>query len=374
MRITGLTVTHLRMPLQAPTRWALGLHESVPRMLVHLSTDEGVTGVGETYFVHGAERLLADIAGALAQVDPLHVNAVRRGIDSLGANYDTMVPLGLRAGVEMACLDAAGKALGVPVSALLGGAVRGEVEAAAYLFYRERSADGRRGGEDSPEAIVERAEELVEAHGFRTLKLKGGVLGIERERATLRALAERFPGAPLRWDPNAAWSVAEALTAVDGLRRDGIRLEYLEDPVADLAGMAAVRSRCDVPLATNMCVIAYEHLAPAIAMGAVDVVLADPHYWGGIVECRRLMAVCDAFRLGVGMHSDNDLGVSTAARLHLAAASPELAFPIDLHTPEHTDELLAEPIACRGGMLAVPTGPGLGVELDPDAVERLRER
>ncbi len=205
-----------------------------------------------------------------------------------------------------------------------------------------------------------RAEELVDAHGFRTLKLKGGVHGIERERAALRALAARFPSAPLRWDPNAAWTVPEALAAVDGLRRDDIWLEYLEDPVAGLAGMAAVNRRVDVPLATNMCVVEFEHLAPAIEMRAVDVVLADPHYWGGLVECRRLMAVCDAFGIGVGMHSDNDLGISTAARLHVAAASPELSFAIDLHTPEHTDELLSEPLVCRDGVLRVPqrSGPG----------------
>jgi glucarate dehydratase len=372
MRITGLTATHLRMPLQAPTLWALGRHESIARLLVHLETDEGIAGIGETYYIADADRLLAHAADALAGVDPLHVTVVRRRIDSLGGQYDTMVPLGLRAAIETACLDAAGKALGVPVFGLLGGAVRDEVEAAAYLFYRERSADGRRGGEDSPEAIVARAEELVDTHGFRTLKLKGGVQGIERERAALRALAARFPGAPLRWDPNAAWSVAGALAAVEGLRRDGIRLEYLEDPVPDLAGMAAVHRRVDLPLATNMCVVQFEQLAPAIEMRAVDVVLADPHYWGGLVECRRLMAVCDAFRLGVGLHSDNDLGVSTAARLHLAAASPELAFAIDLHTPEHADELLVEPLVCRDGVLRVPTGPGLGVEVDAGAVERLR--
>jgi glucarate dehydratase len=373
MRITGLTATHLRMPLQAPTLWALGRHASIPRLLVQLDTDEGISGIGETYHVPGADRLLADLAEVLAPLDPLHVTAVRRRIDTLAGSYDTMVPLGLRAAIEMACLDAAGKALGVPVSSLLGGAVRREVEAAAYLFYRERSADGRQGGEDSPEAIVARAEELVDVHGFRTLKLKGGVQGIERERAALRGLSARFPDAPLRWDPNAAWSVAEALAAVDGLRRDGIWLEYLEDPVADLAGMAAFHRRSDVPLATNMCVVQFDQLAPAIEMRAVDIVLADPHYWGGLAESRRMMAVCDAFRIGVGMHSDNDLGVSTAARLHLAAASPELSFAIDLHTPEHTDELLAEPIVCRGGVLRVPDGPGLGVALDPAAVERLRE-
>jgi glucarate dehydratase len=373
MRITGLSATHLRMPLQAPTLWALGRHASIPRLLVQLETDEGISGIGETYHVPEADRLLVQLAELLAPLDPLHVTAVRRRIDTLAGSYDTIVPLGLRAAIEMACLDAAGKALGVPVSSLLGGAVRDEIEAAAYLFYRERSADGRRGGEDSSEAIVARAEELVELHGFRTLKLKGGVYGSDQERAALRSLASRFPGAPLRWDPNAAWSVPEALAAVDGLRRDGIWLEYLEDPVADLAGMAALHRRVDVPLATNMCVVQFDQLAPAIEMRAVDVVLADPHYWGGLVECRRLMAVCDAFRIGVGMHSDNDLGVSTAARLHLAAASPELSFAIDLHTPEHTDELLVEPLVCRSGVLRVPAGPGLGVVVDPEAVERLRE-
>jgi glucarate dehydratase len=373
MRITALTATHLRMPLQAPTLWALGRHSSIPRLLVHLETDEGISGIGETYYIPDADRLLAAVAEVLATVDPLHTTAVRRRLDTLSGDYDTIVPLGLRAAIEMACLDAAGKALGVPVSALLGGAIRSEVEAAAYLFYREAMPDGR-GGEDSPEAIVARAEELVDAHGFRTLKLKGGVHGVEAERAALRALAARFPGAPLRWDPNAAWSVPEALAAVDGLRRDGTWLEYLEDPVADLAGLAAVHRRVDVPLATNMCVVQFEQLAPAIEMRAVDVVLADPHYWGGLVECRRLMAVCEAFRLGVGLHSDNDLGVSTAARLHLAAASPELSFAIDLHTPEHADELLLEPIVCRGGVLRVPTGPGLGIAVDPEAVARLRER
>jgi glucarate dehydratase len=374
MGIARLSATHLRMPLKAPLRWALGLHVSIARLLVELTTEDGATGLGETYYVADADRLLGLAAEVVRGVDPLHVQVVRRRLDSLGANYDTMIPLGLRGAIEMACLDAAGRTLGVPVSGLLGGAVREEVEAAAYLFYRARSADGRHGGEDSPAALVARAEELVERHGFRTLKLKGGVLGPQVEHETLRLLAERFPGAPLRWDPNAAWSVAEALAAVDALRRDGIRLEYLEDPVRELPGMAAVRARTDVPLATNMCVVQFEHLAPAISMGAVDVVLSDPHYWGGLVECRRLMAVCDAFRLGVGMHSDNDLGISNAARLHLAAASPELGFAIDLHAPEHADELLADPLVCRDGVLRVPTGPGLGVALDPDAVERLRVR
>jgi glucarate dehydratase len=121
-----------------------------------------------------------------------------------------------------------------------------------------------------------------------------------------------------------------------------------------------------------MCVVASEHLAPAVRLGSVDVILADPHYWGGFRENRRMMAVCSAFGLGVGMHSDNDLGLSNAARLHLAAASPELVHAVDWHGPEHPSDLLAEPLQLVAGAFSVPTGPGLGVELDPELVAHYR--
>src|SRR5262249_47638636 len=160
------------------------------------------------------------------------------------------------------------------------------------------------------------------------LKLKGGVQPPAEEIAALVALRERFGDVPLRWDPNAAFTLPEALGLVERLRAAGLVLEYLEDPVDGLLAMAELRRRTAVPLATNMCVVAPEHVGPGVRLGAVDVVLADPHYWGGFVENRRLMAVCRAFGLTVGLHSDNDLGVSTAAKLHLAAASPELAHAI----------------------------------------------
>jgi glucarate dehydratase len=132
--------------------------------------------------------------------------------------------------------------------------------------------------------------------------------------------------------------------------------------------MAALRSRIDTPLATNMCVVAFEHLAPAVRLGSVDIVLADPHYWGGFPANLRMMAVCDAFGLSVGMHSDNDLGLSTAAKVHLAAISPELRLAIDTHHPEHRHDLLLERVSFTDGSFEVPTGPGLGVTLDDDAV------
>src|SRR5690606_7228657 len=144
-------------------------------------------------------------------------------------------------------------------------------------------------------------------------------------------------------------TVSTALACAERLRAEGLTLEYLEDPTPDLESMAEVRRRTGLALATNMCVVAAEHLAPAIRRGSVDVVLADPHYWGGVDECRRMMAVCRAFGLAVGMHSDNDLGVSNAARLHLAAASPELAYAIDWHGAEHVGDVITEPLAPRDG-------------------------
>ena len=154
LRIAELRATRVRMPLEAPTRWALGVHHHVVRTLLEASHRGGLRRPRGD-LLRAGHRAPVGLAGeALRGLDPLHVTVVQERLAALGGSYDTMMPLGLRGGIETACLDAAGKALGVPVWALLGGAVRDRIEVAAYLFYRERSADGRNGGEDSPEAIV----------------------------------------------------------------------------------------------------------------------------------------------------------------------------------------------------------------------------
>jgi glucarate dehydratase len=350
------------VPLEVPTRWALGVHTEATRVVYELRTREGVVGWGESYFVPDAARLAALASGALAGLDPLATGALHARLDAFEGEYRTMMPAGLRAGIEIAALDAAGKAIGVPVSTLLGGAVRESVAVAAYVFPR--------GEATSPEALVERSEELAGRYGFEVFKVKGGVGSPADDLRTLRLLAERFPGARLRLDPNAAWTVGDALALLGRIAAEELPVEYVEDPVAGLPAMASVRSRSVVALATNMCVVAFEHLAPAVEVGAVDIVLADPHYWGGFRANQRLIAVCDAFGLGVGMHSDNDLGISTAAKVHLAAASPSLVYAIDSHHAEHVDDLVLEPVRIAGGLAEVPTGPGLGVEPDPDALAR----
>lgn len=368
MKILDLTATIVTVPFEAPLRWSMGIETGTTRALIELHTDEGIVGIGETYGTPETERALEVAKSLLIGVDPLEVGVVQHRLGVFRIGYETTVPATLRAGIEMACLDAAGKALGRPVHSLLGGAVRDRVEVAAYLFYRH-GLDGR-GGEASPEAIVERTEALVERYGFRVIKLKGGVFTPEEELEAMKQLQERFPDAPLRWDPNAAWSVPTSLRVVESLRAEGLNLEYLEDPAPELEGMAQVRARTAVPLATNMCLVNYEQLAPGIRLGSVDIILSDVHFWGGFRTNQKMMAVCEAFGIAVGMHSDRELGVSTAAMVHLAAASPQLAYAIDSHYPDQAGDVITNPIEIRDGHIEVPQAPGLGVELDPDEVDR----
>ncbi len=157
-------------------------------------------------------------------------------------------------------------------------------------------------------------------------------------------------------------------------RLDGV-LEYLEVPTVGIESMAQVNRAVPMPLATNMCVTTFADLPPAIRAGAVDVVLADHHYWGGMRESQRLAGVCRTFGLGLSMHSNTHLGISLAAMTHLAAACPGLGYACDTHTPWQVEDVV-EPGSLRfsGGSVPVPEGPGLGVRLDRDALDRLHRQ
>ncbi|WP_328883335.1 enolase C-terminal domain-like protein [Streptomyces sp. NBC_00299] len=281
--------------------------------------------------------------------------------------------------VEVACLDAHGRLLGRPVSDLLGGKVRDAVPFAAYLSYKwaeHPALDGRPSvGDDwgealDPAGIVEQAGLMQQRYGFRSFKLKGGVSPPDEEIAAMMALAEAFPGPPPRLDPNTAWTVVTSRYVAREL--DGV-LEYLEHPAATIAGMAEVAKDSPLPLATNMCVIAWEHLRPAIEQNAIQVLLTDHHYWGGLRRTRELAAVCEAFGIALSMHSNSHLGISLAAMTHVAAAIPNLDHSCDTHYPWNSadDVIVPGTLELRDGTIAVPTGPGLGVELDHDTLDRL---
>jgi glucarate dehydratase len=277
---------------------------------------------------------------------------------------------------EVACLDIQGQVAGRPVSDLLGGAVRQEVPFSAYLFYKwaghpDAEPDSW-GAALDPDGIVAQAKRMVDEYGFTALKLKGGVFPPDQEIEAIRALRRAFPDHPLRLDPNAVWSVDTSLRVAREL--SGV-IEYLEDPTPGIPGMAAVAREAPMPLATNMCVVAFAHIPPAVRENAVQVILSDHHYWGGLRRSKVLAEICETFGLGLSMHSNSHLGISLAAMVHLAAATPNLTYACDTHWPWKTEDIVVgTPFTFSGGGVAVPTAPGLGVSLDHDALGVLHEQ
>ncbi len=386
MKITSITVTPVAFT-DPPLLNAVGVHEPFAlRAVTEVATDEGLTGLGETYADAGHFDALNAAARAIEGMDVYHTEDIFRRVAAVVGADGPVIASGLAgesaladrvfSPFEVACLDIQGKAAGRPVADLLGGAVRDEVPFSAYLFYKWAAHPGGEsddwGEALDPDGIVAQARRMVGEYGFTALKLKGGVFPPAIEVQTIRALRAAFPGHPLRLDPNAAWTPETAIKVARDL--DGI-LEYLEDPTPGIDGMAEVARHAPMPLATNMCVVAFGHLPEAIEQHAVQIVLSDHHYWGGLRRSKLLAGICDTFGLGLSMHSNSHLGISLAAMVHLAAATPNLNYACDTHWPWKTEDVVkGEPLTFVNGAVRVPDGLGLGVELDRDALGALHEQ
>jgi glucarate dehydratase len=390
-RITKVTITPVAFK-DPPLLNTVGVHEPFAlRAIVEVHTDTGVSGFGETYGDAGHIARLELAAAGLPGTDIFNINAMRSLIEEIlrrdtirgGHGMSGMVTGSSTAdrvlsAFDVAALDVQGKLLGRPVSDLLGGALRGSVQFSGYLFYKWTSHPGQ--AEDSwgpaldPEGIVAQARTMVDRYGFSALKLKAGVFPPEEEIAAMHALRAEFPHLPLRIDPNAAWTVETSIRV--GKELDGV-LEYLEDPTPGIEGMSAVRREVAMPLATNMCVVSFADVAPAVAAGAVDVILSDHHFWGGLRRSQFLAGITETFGLGLSMHSNSHLGISLAAMVHLAAATPNLDYACDTHWPwkDPSEDVIAGGVLTfQDGAVKVPTAPGLGVEVDRDALERLHRQ
>lgn len=380
MRITDLRATPIAIG-DPPLRSAFGLHAPFAlRTIVEIVTDDGITGVAETYGGEAPLRALGRAKSTVVGRDPWQLTRLRADIegadgktpDGFAWESRSLAGPALFSAIEVACLDAIGRATKRPVVDLLGGRVRERVPFAAYLFFKHAGADAW-GEVMTPDAVVGEAKTMVRRYGFSSLKLKGGVIDPDREADAILLLREAFgPDVPLRLDPNAAWSIPTSLRIAR--RLDGA-LQYLEDPTPGIDGMSAVARDAPMPLATNMCVTEFAHLVPAVAKRAVGIVLSDHHMWGGMRATVELGRLCGTFGLGVSMHSNSHLGISLAAMVHVAAAVPELTYACDTHYPWQTDEVIVGgKIPIENGEVAVPTGPGLGIELDRDALARLNEQ
>jgi glucarate dehydratase len=295
------------------------------------------------------------------------------------------------AAIETACLDLIGKTTGQPVCDLIGGRVRDRVPFSAYPFYKHAGGGGLGGdvrddeyGEAlSPESLTKQVRQMIEQYGFGSVKFKGGVLEPDIEVETIRQLRQEFgTGVPLRIDPNSAWTVETSVKVGEELREELSGGGYLEDPAPGLDGMAEVRRRLlqkgiDTPLASNVAVTSFGDLPTAVATDAVQVVLCDHHYWGGMRQVQQLAKLCQVFGIGLSMHSNSHLGVSLMAMAHVAAATPHLTYACDTHYPWQSakDEIVAGGrVPIVDGCVEISDRPGLGVELDYDQLERGKER
>ena len=372
-RISALRTTTVTVPLQAPLRHANGAHWGrFVRTIVEVQTDAGLVGLGEMGGGgEGAELAFKGLEPYVLGHDPFDLEALRfKLMNPTASLYNQRTQL--HAAIEFACLDVMGQALGVRVCDLLGGAWRERVPFASYLFFRYPHDDTGAGGEETADEIAAHARDLVARHGFTTHKLKGGVFPPAHDAEVLRAVAEALPGHRVRLDPNAAWTVEESIEVAH--RIADLPNDYLEDPTWGLDGMRRVRDRIPIPTATNTVVTSFEQLAACIRLDAVDVILLDTTFWGGLRQALKAGWVCETFQWGVCVHSSGELGIQLATMLHLGALLPNLRFAADAHYHHLTDDVIEGGLMPYvDGAIAVPQGPGLGVRLDPDRVGRYAE-
>ncbi|WP_245627023.1 glucarate dehydratase [Gynuella sunshinyii] len=374
------------------------------RNIVILKDNAGHIGAGE---VPGGEKIRQTLEDARALVEGRSVgnylailNDVRSRFADRDAGgrglqtFDLRITIHTVTALEAALLDLLGQALGVPVAALLGdGQQREQVKMLGYLFYigdRNKTDLAYRNETTSTsdwfrlrhevamdtDSVVRLAEAAHEQYGFEDFKLKGGVLAGEQEIETVTALAKRFPKARITLDPNGAWSLAEAIRLCSG-QHDV--LAYAEDPCGAEQGfsgreiLSEFRRATGLPTATNMIATDWRQMGHSIMLQAVNIPLADPHFWtmqGSV----RVAQMCHEWGLTWGSHSNNHFDISLAMFTHVAAAAPGNITAIDTHWIwQDGQRLTREPLLIRNGLINVPKRPGLGIELDMEQIQRGHE-
>jgi glucarate dehydratase len=373
MKVADIRATTVTVPLEAPLRHANGCHWGrFVRTIVEVETDNGIIGLGEMGGGgESAESVFRAMKSYLVGHDPARIEEMRFKIANPTASlYNNRTQI--LAALEFACLDILGQAWGVPVSEILGGRLRDRVSFATYCFFRYANSQTASGEVRTIEQMVAATRAMKERFGFTTHKLKGGVFHPDYELEAYRALAHAFPSDALRFDPNAVLSTEQAIRfgqAIEGLRND-----YLEDPVFGLNGMRRTREMIRIPLATNTVVANFEQLAANVLNTAVDVILLDTTFWGGIRACVKAAGVCETFQLGIAVHSSGELGIQMATMLHLGAVLPNLAFAADAHYHHLCDDVIEGGLMpYEGGAIRVPTRAGLGVKLDREKLGKYSE-
>ncbi|QXJ27610.1 hypothetical protein J5U23_00477 [Saccharolobus shibatae B12] len=363
IRIKDIKVRSIAVPIRGKLLRVAGEHPGRNVFtLVEIITDEGVTGYGETGGGgFSLAPLIEKLKDQLIGEDAFNIRKLKWKVASpITATYYNQLLPQIWFPIETALLDIKGKALGVSISNLLGGLLKDSIEVSAYIFPTEDT--------ETVEDLVTNAEMIVRRYGFTSIKLKAGVFKPEHEIDVVKALAEKFPQAVFRIDPNGGWNLSQAINVAKSL--NGIRIEYFEDPVWTMEGLRAFKQATGYTVATNTVATRFEDVPNVFLRNAVDVILGDPHWWYGIYGYLELSATLWSLGLELGMHSPSETGIALAAMLHSAAVTQNLGYAIDTHYIYLEDDIIKRPFNIENGRVKVPTEPGLGVEIAESKVEK----
>lgn len=360
VKITRIETIAVRTPMREPLVWPGGTRHSASGLLVQIHTDEGLVGIGEAPgpTLPTIRTIIdAELSQFLVGQDPLRIEWLVHRMEEFSRNWSRIANYAI-AGIEIALHDLKGKALGVPVAELLGGFCQRRAPVVGYLFI------------DEPEANARKAAAFVDA-GYTELKLKVG-RDFGQDHDTIAAIRDAVGvDVKIRIDANMIWSVPAAISWIRGLEK--FDLQYVEQPVPDfdLAGMATVRRAVGVPIAADEGCTDVRSALELIKAEACDVFVVYPSEAGGLSRARQIAALAEASGKWCAIGSWAELGAATMANAHLVAATTGFVFASDTHYPLQELDVLTEPVELAGGCIEVTDAPGLGVELDPDAVERL---
>ncbi len=346
--------------MREPLVWPGGTRHSASGLLVQIQTDEGIVGLGEAPgpTLPTIQTIIEqELTQFLIGQDPFRVEWLVHRMEEFSRNWSRIANYAI-AGIEIALLDLKGKALGVPVAELLGGFSRDRVPVVGYLFI------------DTPEANADKAGAFVDA-GYTELKLKVG-RDFEQDHDAIAAIRDRVGNdVKIRIDANMIWSVPAAIKWIKGLEQ--FDLQYVEQPVPDfdIAGLAQVRRCVSTPIAADEGCTDVRSALELLKADACDVLVVYPSEAGGLRKAHQIGALADAAGKWCVIGSWAELGVATMGNVHVVAASSNYPFASDTHYPLQESDVLAEPLEMSDGLVEVPHAPGLGIELDPEAVDRL---
>ena len=360
MRVTSVDIRIVSVPFTHPESWRFGRLWGLTNAIVEVHTDAGITGIGEvpgSPLIGMVRDALEATSAWIIGEDPMKVRQFLRRCSDRGWHHYPYIGNAAAAGIEMALWDICGKALGCPVHQFFGGLDTENVPFYWYIWVTDRQPDTAR----------QQAAEGV-ARGFKTMYIKIG-FDLQNDIALARAIREEVgDGIALRVDANEAWTPFEAIDALQ--RFEDIGLEFLEQPIDmhDIAGLADLRTKSRTRIGANQSVWQPWQIPEVLARRAGDVIVTDQHQLGGLVPFRDAAAMCEVANVPIIKHAFGDLAITTIAATHVLGtlASPQLGHQHYLTILEH--DLLTTPVEFVNGAIPVPTGPGLGIELDQEAV------